>query len=169
MNQQQSENYGIRHFDAPEWPAYKAMRLEALQSEPAFYGSTYAAEAQRTDEDWEQLISNPRAASFGLYHGNELVGITGIVALRDEPMHAKLVASFIREAHRRKGLSSLLYEARIHWARDRRFEKLIVSHRASNVASKRANQHFGFQYTHTEPCEWPDGNTEDHVFYELVL
>lgn len=168
MNQSH-ENYSIRHFSEEDWSRYRDMRLEALQEEPSFFCTPYAQEAQRTDEEWQQFISNPRTAIFGLYHGDELIGITGIDALRDEPMTAKMFASYIREAHRGKGLSAMLYEARIHWARDRRFEKLVVSHRAGNVVSKAANQRHGFRYTHTEPRDWPDGTSEDNVFYALDL
>ena len=63
----------------------------------------------------------------------------------------------------------MLYEPRIAWAKEKGYKKLIISHRKSNSASKAANQKFGFVYTHSESKTWPDGITEDNVYYELPL
>ena len=59
---------------------------------------------------------------------------------------------------------------RIAWARAHpTVERVLVSHRASNVASMRANQRHGFVLTGRAPCEWPDGTVDDEVCYELRL
>jgi hypothetical protein len=48
-------------------------------------------------------------------------------------------------------------------------KRLSVSHRESNIASKAANQHFGFRYSHREACNCLDGTTEDVLYYVLDL
>ncbi len=63
----------------------------------------------------------------------------------------------------------MLYQARLEWAGKRNLKRLIIGHRESNIASKNANQHFGFKYTHQEIRKWPDGSIEPMTYYELNL
>jgi len=64
----------------------------------------------------------------------------------------------------------LMYQARINWAKEQpTVEKIIVSHRASNLLSKYANQKHGFVLTHNNEKVWIDGATEDEIFYELKI
>lgn len=163
-------NYTIHRFTIKDVAAYKALRLEALQLEPGMFGSSYALELSFTDEQWIARVNNPGGACFGLYCDGEPVGITGIVARdTDAPGDAYMTQSYIRKLHRGQGLSRLFYRARLQWAAEHHIKRLIISHRESNLASKAANQRFGFVYTHREPRTWPDGSTEDNVFYELLL
>lgn len=76
---------------------------------------------------------------------------------------------FIKQ-FRGNGLSELMYQTRINWAKAQpTVEKIIVSHRASNLASKRANQKHGFVCTHKIEEVWTDGGVEDEIFYELKI
>ncbi len=159
--------YHIRQFDTNDREIYRSIRLEALLKEPAVYGSNYKREAAFRDEEWEKRLNNPDSASFGLYYGDRLIGTTGIVV--SDPGKGTLIASYICKEHRGKGLSSLLYQARIDWAKAIGLTHLIVSHRKSNHASKAANQRFGFRYTHEEITTWPDGIEEANIFYCLDL
>ncbi len=160
-------NYTIIPFTIADKEAYKQIRLESLLKEPAVFGSNYAREAAFEEAEWGNRLLNPDAASFGLYRGSTLIGTTGILII--EPGVALLIASYIRAAYRGKGLSALLYEARIAWAKAKGIKSIIVSHRKSNTASRAANQHFHFQYTHEEMTTWPDGQQEENVFYRLEL
>ena len=165
---QPGDNYTIRRFAPDDAPTYKLMRLEALQTEAGMFGSSVAREAAFPDELWRERLANPHAAFFGLYDGNELIGITGIlVADKEKPDTALMVASYIRKAYRGMGLSAMLYAARIAWAKAHGIKRIEVAHRASNAASKGANAKFGFKYTRSEPREWMDGSKEDILYYEL--
>jgi RimJ/RimL family protein N-acetyltransferase len=46
---------------------------------------------------------------------------------------------------------------------------VVVGHRASNEASRRAIQRHGFTPTGSTPHLWPDGTEEAHVNYEFAL
>ncbi|WP_172277937.1 GNAT family N-acetyltransferase [Chryseobacterium sp. LAM-KRS1] len=170
MNQEEIifslENYLIRQLNDSEFLLYKQMRLEALKTEPAMFRITHPSETKLTDEEWLARIKEPRAV-FGLYLMDELVGMTSIVLLNDA--EAYLGQSYIKREHRGKGLSALFYKSRIAWALKKQLKKLSISHRESNIASKMANQKFGFHYTHTEPCNWQDGQSENVLYYELKL
>lgn len=162
-------SYTIRQLLHNDVAAYKAMRLEALQTEPGMFGNSYAMEAAYPGEHWEHRCTNPGCAIWGLYANDELIGITGIIQNAENPAEGYMTQSYIRRAHRGKHLSRLLYGARIAWAKEHGISRLVISHKASNISSKAANQRFGFTYTHSENRTWPDGTTEDNLYYELIL
>jgi GNAT superfamily N-acetyltransferase len=161
--------YRVMPFAPIEVEQYKAIRMEALQMEPGMFSSTYAREIMFTEEQWLNRLNNITNACFGLYYHEEVVGVTGIVVNDPNESVATMTQSYIRVAHREKGLSRLLYEARIDWAKKKGIKKLLIGHREGNVASRSANQHYGFSYTHRESLQWPDGSVADSVFYELDI
>jgi GNAT superfamily N-acetyltransferase len=164
------KQYTICQFSSEDVAQYRSIRLEALQLESGMFCNSYAYEAAFSQEQWLARLSNPNGACFGLYYGNELVGITSIVVSNEEkPDEASMTQSYIRKEHRGRGLSKILYETRLEWAKAHQIKCLKIGHRASNLASRAANQHYGFTYTHSESNTWPDGKTEEMFYYELVL
>jgi GNAT superfamily N-acetyltransferase len=164
------KHFTIRQFSPEDVAQYKSLRLEALQLECGMFCSSYSREAAFSHEQWVARISNPNCAYFGLYNEDELIGITGIVITDEErPTEAFMTHSYIRKEYRGQRLSRILYEARLEWARTHQIKCLKVGHRVSNLISKAANQYYGFNYTHSEPNTWPDGQTEDMLYYELML
>jgi len=161
--------YSIRLFLPGDASLYRAMRLEALKNEPGVYGANYAEEAALPESAWTEKINDPRRACFGLYADDELIGITGVIIDKDDTGKGHMIQSYIRKAYRELGLSAILYKARIAWAQGRKLTGLAVGHKESNLASKAANQHFAFMYSHSEARTWPDGSTEEILYYELVL
>jgi RimJ/RimL family protein N-acetyltransferase len=160
----------LRKFSSNDWTAFKAMRLEALQTEPDKFGGRYMEEAARTDQEWiDQLNKNNYWAFWGLYAGDTCIGLTGIVEMRNDATCALLIASYIRNEYRGKGLSSLYYKVRLEWARTMGYKWVEVHHRRTNIISKAANQKFGFKYTHTTSVQWPDGSYDDSLSYRLAL
>jgi RimJ/RimL family protein N-acetyltransferase len=162
----------IRALDPAEWQAFRDFRLHALKTAPGVFGSSYETEVDRTAEEWQDGVRGPGHQVFGLFDGEEMIGITAALTWRDDPSgkSAVLAMSFIQPEYRGRGLSKLLYEARLDWIRARRqFKRVVVSHRESNEASRRANQRHGFGPTGRKSKVWPDGTTEDEVLYELRL
>jgi len=161
--------FSLRRLLPNEWKIYREIRLEALQEEPAVFGANYDEQFKKADEEWQNRLLDPDAAMFILVNRDEVIGMTGIYVPKDTPDQAKLIASYIRKPYRGRGLSALLYRARLDWARGRGLKSVIVAHRASNLASKGANQKFGFIYTHTDTNQWPDGIESDQHWYKLDL
>jgi RimJ/RimL family protein N-acetyltransferase len=162
----------IRALEPEEWIAFREIRLRALAHSPgAFFTSQAQAEAL-SDDAWRWMVAGENHQTFGLFDGEALVGVTGIVpdSTDESGETAVFVMSYIQPAYRNRGLSRLFYEARLAWARaHRRYRRVVVSHRASNVASMKANQRFGFRHIETVSHEWPDGIVEDDIRYELIL
>lgn len=155
-----------------DWRIYSQVRLKALQTDPKVFGSSYEIESGQTEEAWRTQLQADDGAVFLLFDGELPIGITGVAVDRNDSTKrtAILWGSWLEPEYRGKGLSHLMYQARIDWAKTHPgIERIIVSHRASNVASGRANQKHGFQFTHRTEKTWRDGGVEDEVFYELGL
>jgi RimJ/RimL family protein N-acetyltransferase len=107
-----------------------------------------------------------------IYEDQTPIGVTGVSVDRDDPSGKTAIfwGSWLAPRARGKGLSDLMYKTRIDWVRAQaKVEKIIVSHRASNLRSKFANQKHGFVFTRRIAKVWNDGKTEDEIFYELRL
>jgi RimJ/RimL family protein N-acetyltransferase len=162
----------IRALDPDEWQMLRAFRLQALKSSLGAFAMSHDECASWTEDAWRAEIAAPAHQIFGLFDRQKLIGITAAFTWRGDPSGrtALLAMSYIEPEYRGRGLSNTLYEARLDWIRrSGRFRKVHVSHRASNQASRRANQRHGFVRTGSAPFTWPDGTTEDEVHYELTL
>jgi RimJ/RimL family protein N-acetyltransferase len=162
----------IRPFDPNEWPLFKEFRLQALKAAPGVFATSYEEAAARSPQEWQETIRGSAHQTFGLFDGERLIGITAAFTWRDDPsgQTAILAMSFILPEYRGRGLSRLFYEARLNWIRAQpQFRRVIVSHRASNEVSRRANQRYGFVVTGRTQHQWPDGETEDEIMYELSI
>jgi len=162
----------IRPLKLTDWVEFKDFRLQALQAAPGVFHSSYELEVTNQPEQWQCTLANPASQVFGLFDEEHLVGITAVFPSREDPSGetAMLAMSFILPEYRGRGLSRLLYKARLDWIRSQGvFQRIVVSHRASNEVSRRAIERHGFLPTRTAPRTWPDGTVEDELFYELQI
>jgi RimJ/RimL family protein N-acetyltransferase len=162
----------IRQLTENDWREFSQIRLKALQSDPNVFGSNYEMESQMTEAEWRMRFHPIDAAIFLVFENDTPIGTACVAVDRDDPTKkvALFWGSWLAPQFRGKGLSELLYKARIKWAKQHpTVEKLIVSHRASNLSSKFANQKHGFVLTHKTEKTWIDGATEDEIFYELKI
>jgi RimJ/RimL family protein N-acetyltransferase len=163
----------LRELKPQDWIALRRIRLHALRTEPGLFFKSYEEEAGLTDAEWIARASGDETHQlFGLFDGDELIGISGVVADPGDPTGgtAGFGMSYILPEYRGRGLAARFYEARLAWAVARpQFVRAAVGHRRSNEASRRTLTRFGFRWSHDEPHHWPDGETEDDVCYELPL
>ena len=162
-------SFSIRQVTTQDFTTFRSLRLEALLKEPHLFGATHEQESRISDDEWRERIENPKSAFFILLSDGTPVGVTGILTNKENEDQAILIASYIKQDFRGLRGSTFLYEARLAWARRKGFKEVVVSHRGSNEASRRANQKHGFKYTHKESHLWNDGQVEDNVFYVLKL
>ena len=165
-------NFFIRQLTEDDWRQFSGIRLKALETDPQVFGSNYELESKFTEEDWRSRLRSDDSAIYMIYAGETPIGMTGVSVFRDDPTGRTAIfwGSWLEPEFRRRGLSDLMYRTRLDWAKNHPgIERLIVSHRASNVASKYANQKHGFVFTRAHEKTWSDGLTEDEVYYELNL
>lgn len=165
-------NIVIKKFNESDWQLYKEIRLQALRSDPEVFGSTFEKESATEESHWRSGLNNPDVAIFGIFDDTQIIGMTGVAIDRND-LHKKtaiLWGSWLNKNYRRQRISEEMYRVRIDWAKEHATcEKILVSHRASNLASKNSNQKHGFIFTHTQDKEWPDGTMDQELVYELNL
>ena len=99
----------IRPLRRNEWRRFRDLRLAALSMAPGASTSSFEKERGYSARRWQQTLGGQDHHAFGLFEGNELVGITAVLTHRGDPSGetALLGMSFILPAYRGKGLSSL--------------------------------------------------------------
>ena len=164
-------NITLRPFRPDEWKAVREIRLRALKNDPGVFLPSYEEGLAMPESYWLDLAAQKNSRVFGLYDGDSLIGLTSVFTDRDDPSGktAKLAMSYIDRAYRGRKLSRLYYRARIDWARENGFTRIVVGHRDGNDASRGANQAFGFKYFESEEITFGGGiRAVDHR-YELFL
>ncbi len=162
----------IRRLTEDDWVEFSQVRLKALQTDPEVFGSNYEKESQMTEAEWRRHLQTDDSAIFMIFANETPIGMTGVSVFREDATNKTAIfwGSWLEPRFRGKGLSTLMYQARINWAKQHlTVERLVVSHRASNLASKYANQKHGFVTTRKNEKVWTDGATEDEIFYELKI
>lgn len=171
-SKQSAMSIAIGRLTEEDWLEFSRIRLKALAADPEVFGSNYERESQMTETEWRGRLRAEDNAIFLIYDGETSVGMTCVSVDRHDATGktAILWGSWLAPHVRGKGLSKLMYRTRLEWAKQQpTVEKIIVSHRASNLSSKRANQKHGFTTTHKIERIWTDGATEDEIFYELKI
>lgn len=166
-----NDNYFIRGFRDDEWKLLRNKRLEAVLENPKVYLGNYDSECALGDEHWKNLTAMQDGKIFGLFAGLRLIGLTGVYRNKYDGSGKSVMLgmSYIERAYRGRGLSALLYEARLDWARANGYERACVSHRDGNEASRKANAAFGFTWYATEETTYGDGTKALDHRYELRL
>lgn len=164
-------NYSIRQLNSDDWQLFREMRLRAV-SEFSNYFLDNASNCEARDESfWREMLSKDDCAIFGLFDKNTHIGITGAFRWKESREDTVILGmSYLLANYRGRGLSRLFYEARINWAKEQKgINRIIVSHRQENAASKAANQNFGFQYYESEEITFGDGSKGLDIRYELKI
>ena len=162
----------IRQLNENDWREFSQIRLKALKTDPEVFGSNYESESKFTESDWRSRLQSNDSAVFMIFAVDTPIGMTGVSLWREDETNRTAIfwGSWLEPDFRRKGLSEMMYRARLDWVKKRpTIERIIVSHRASNVASKYANQKHGFVFTRTHEKIWADGEIEDEVCYEMKI
>lgn len=167
-----SDDMYTRRWEEKDWESFKTIRLEALSKHENFFAVSVESASAKEDNFWKNtLLDVNKAAIFGLYDSDKVIGLTAIFRdWRGREGVAVLAMSYVREDYRNRRLSDLLYGARIEWAKEQGdIHTLVVGHREGNHISRSANQRWGFVLVSTEQQSFGDGVTDTHYTYELKI
>jgi ribosomal protein S18 acetylase RimI-like enzyme len=143
----------FRRVVPDDWPALKALRLEALQDTPVAFCERYADAVRASDDVW-------RACAARGADGGDSFQV--LAWLRDLPVatsvgfvdggDAVLAAVYVTPACRGRGLLDAMVEQVAGWARDRSCPRLRLLVHETNVPAQRVYERLGFLPTgHREP------------------
>jgi ribosomal protein S18 acetylase RimI-like enzyme len=109
----------IGRLRAEEWPAYRQLRLLALEDEPTAFATEYDEERDRPDDDWIDMAGryalSEKQRLYVARSGDVLVGMMGAQL---DPTHkrahiATVVSVFVVPERRGEGISRRLMDALI--------------------------------------------------------
>jgi GNAT superfamily N-acetyltransferase len=112
-------NISIRQLSENDWREFSQIRLEALKTDPLVFGSNYEKESKMTEADWRSRLQAKDNAIFLIYAGDTPIGMTCVSVDRNDPTQktALLWGSWLAPHFRGKGLSELMFQTRIDWAK----------------------------------------------------
>lgn len=140
----------VRQFTEDHWNLWRDIRLEALQSDPDAFGSTYEEEAYSTESDWRLKLRINDV--FAVCVGENIVGV-GCFTLNNttKTRHkGKIWGVYIRPDFRGNGLSNNLIERLVEHAKTR-CAQVHLAVNTSNRAAIALYQKHGFEIYGTEP------------------
>lgn len=139
----------IRPLAAPDAAAFRTLRLLGLEESPAAFGSSHAAEKDRSVESFAQSIANGHIS--GGFDGDRLVAVAGFyVMAQQKAAHRGVVwGVYVHPRSRGQGIATAVLQAVIAHARTR----VIQLHLSVTTTGHalRLYQKLGFVIYGTEP------------------
>jgi ribosomal protein S18 acetylase RimI-like enzyme len=153
-----------------DWQTYRALRLEALQTDPQAFGSTYADNLAHPESWWRGRLSDTDENSWLLFakHRGSVAGMIG--SFMPDATSANIIAMYVNPAFRGQGIARALMAAALDKLRQN--PALSVARLEVNevqTAALRLYESFGFQIISTENGLAGDGQTYAISNMELRL
>ncbi|HEY2164121.1 MAG TPA: GNAT family N-acetyltransferase [Gemmatimonadaceae bacterium] len=138
----------IRRFETTEWLTYKNLRLRALADSPDAFGSTFARESARADDEWrdrlERGANSPRDFPALASVGDVPAGIAWTRFDDERPRVAHLFQVWVAPEHRGTGVGRRLVEAAIAWSRRSAVHVLELAVTSNGSAAAHLYRDLGF-------------------------
>jgi len=164
----------IRSIHADDWRGYKALYLEAIRLHPEVFDTTLEAEESKRNEQWQRQVETGARSADGVIlvadNDCQLVGIIGVVRLRDKRRHiAQIRGMYVQADYRNQHLDSALMQEALGWARRQDgLEKLQVRVSVANEPAHKLYSLYGFKETETL-LEASPVNAQPVILMELRL
>lgn len=163
----------IVQLEPEDWPAYRALRLEALQTEPQAFGSTYADNLKHPEAFWQRRLQEAAEGQPGWLlfarADDQLVGMIGAFADND-PTVVHIISTYITPAYRGQGISKALMRAILEAvSQPGTFETARLTVNVQQIPALRLYEQFGFQTVATERAPMGDGLLYDEYVMEKPL
>ncbi len=147
----------IRRLAPEDGADFRSIRLEALRTAPAAFGSDHATEAARPPESFSARLAD--SVVFGGYVDGAIAGMVGLArhAPLKERHKAFIWGMYVSPAARGTGLADRLMETVLAAAREM-VEQVILTSVAGNAAAMRFYLRHGFTQYGLEPRAMKDGD-----------
>lgn len=146
----------FRKLETSEWEIYKQIRLEALKTDPQFFGATFAEEEARTPDQWKSLLNC--VDILGLFEDATLVATVKFEQYGLEKISHKAYISgvYVRPDYRGKGYSKMLITEMLTYAEER-VKSVQCALVTENKSAFNLYKSFGFEVFGIEPASIFDG------------
>jgi RimJ/RimL family protein N-acetyltransferase len=107
----------IRRVRAEEWPAFRALRLEALRTDPLAFGSTLERELEFPEAEWQRRVAlaatGTREATFVVI--DPAGAFVGMVGCFPDQTSEIVYGMYLTPALRGRGLGGRLLDTLLDW------------------------------------------------------
>lgn len=138
-----------RRIHRREWRAYRDLRLRALRDSPDAFGSTFARESRRPDEEWIARVEAVATSAADLPHvavqGYGLVGLAWGQILPTERDVAHVFQMWVAPENRGLRIGSELLTAIIVWARESQVQRVVLGVTCGDTPARRLYERAGFR------------------------
>ncbi|MDR6670155.1 GNAT family N-acetyltransferase [Rhizobium sp. 1399] len=155
----------IRRLSADELDLYRAIRLEALRSEPSSFATTIEDWLRLSREEW---LARMASAVFVAFEENEPVGMMGLSRQMPSKMNhrARLVGVYLRKNLRGSGVAADLLDAVCDHAKSIGIQQLELTVSAEVARALRFYERHGFEAVGRVPNALRD---EGEIIDELIM
>lgn len=143
----------IRRLDPADAPAYRALRLRALQEHPEAFTSSHEEDAAQPPEQAAQRLAAPQQRFWGAFEDGALLGIVGLERKpRAKERHkATVVGMYVAPEHSGRGIGRELLQALLADARAQGLEQLVLTVTQGNGSAMQLYERAGFRSFGVEP------------------
>ena len=139
----------IRSMLSDEWMLHREVRLQSLLDSPHAFGSTYASEVKRSDDEWQNIISNALASGHNHVFLAEVDAvICGLVWCKLSATDSNLAEVFqmwVHPKYRGASIGQQLLKAAIDCADQHGASIVRLEVSGSNLSAMAFYQSQGFQ------------------------
>ena len=143
------EDRRIRRLREGEWESFRALRLEALRTDPRSFGSSYERESAYPVEKWKGwadggATGQDQATFVAEEPSGRWIGMVGVFAHEQRP---HIWGMWVHPAHRRRGVGGALLSACLRWI-DAAFPpgEALLEVNPEVEAAVRTYQNAGFEF-----------------------
>ena len=171
-NKNPIEGISIVTLELPRWREYREIRLDALQTDPQAFLSTYARESAWPEEKWiSRLQETYGSGSWMLFAQNreqKLLGMIGGYRDADDlkTHRVQVWGVYVKPEHRGKGIAkSLMVGLLDKFALEPDIEEVILEVNTDQKSAQKLYERFDFTVTKTYRSGLGDG--KEHEISEM--
>jgi len=166
----------IEQLNNSDWQEYKSLRLQALQTDPQAFSSSFARESAFPDEKWQQRLRNANEGTTSCMYfarlDGKLVGMIGGFRDEDDQKNhsAQIWGVFVSPNERGKGIAKKLMAALIDkLSQNPDIHTLKLEVNTDQKSAGKLYESFGFAATNTISMQLGDGLTHEVTQMEKPL
>lgn len=143
----------IKKLSPQDAEVYFQIRLEALQTNPEAFSSSYEEEKKQTADKYKDRFQGDNSFTFGAFEESKLIGVITLLTEKTLKLRhrATIVAMYVTPSMRGKGIAKKLMNEAINKARTfKGIEQIHLTVVSSNSSAIRLYSSLGFEAYGTE-------------------
>jgi len=156
----------IRELSPRDASLLRSLRLRALSDAPFAFRGTLAEESRHSSSHWHDMLSDEKSRFFIVETNDDVCGISGVFA-PDDDLCAQLWFLWVPSTHRGRGMSDVLVEYVVEWARESCATRLTLHVSEGNVHAEHLYLRHGFRRTGVALERERDGAIEFEMELDL--